>query len=96
VLARELRVGLASGAVTGALAVAVALLLHLDHGVRLAALVGVTLLVNQTLGCLWGAAIPYVMWRLGFDPAQSAAVFTTALTDLSGFLLLLGGAAFLL
>ena len=30
------------------------------------------------------------MERLGFDPAQSATIFTTTLTDLVGFFTLLG------
>ena len=40
-----------------------------------------------------GAAIPFVMKSLGFDPAQSATIFTTTLTDAVGFFTLLGLAA---
>jgi magnesium transporter len=90
VAARECRVGLATGVVTGVLAAAVAWVFHLDHGPALGLLVGLALVINQTIGCLWGATIPYVMWRLGKDPAQSATIFTSTLTDLLGFLTLLG------
>jgi magnesium transporter len=93
VAARECRVGLATGAVTGVIAAAVAWACHVDHGLGLGLLVAPALAINQTIGCLWGATIPYVMWRLGKDPAQSATIFTTTLTDLLGFLTLLGLAA---
>jgi magnesium transporter len=96
VLWRELRVGLLTGLVTGAVAAAVALTFHHDHGLTLGLLVGLALVVNHTVACLWGVTIPYVMWRLGFDPAQSATIFTTTLTDVVGFLTLLGLASLFL
>jgi magnesium transporter len=94
VLARELRVGAASGVVVGAAAAAVALALHHRHGPLLGLLVGTSLLINHTAACAWGAAIPFVMKSLGFDPAQSATIFTTTLTDFLGFFTLLGLASF--
>ena len=48
---------------------------------------------NLTFGPDVIAAIPFVMSRLGFDPAQSATIFTTTLTDAVGFFTLLGLAA---
>jgi magnesium transporter len=90
VAAREVRVGLASGTVVGALAAAAAWTLHHDHGVGLGLLVGLALVANQTVGCLWGATIPLLMHKLRQDPAQSATIFTSTLTDLLGFLILLG------
>jgi len=93
VVARELRIGAASGLVIGALAAAVATLVHYDHGPLLGLLVAASVLVNHTLGAAWGAAIPFLMRSLGFDPAQSATIFTTALTDMLGFFTLLGLAA---
>jgi magnesium transporter len=90
VVARELRVGAASGIVTGAAAAGVALVLHRGHGTLLGALVGTSLLINHTVACAWGAAIPFLMKWLGFDPAQSATIFTTTLTDVLGFFTLLG------
>jgi len=90
VVARELRVGAASGVVIGAAAAAVALALHHAHGPLLGALVGASLLINHTAACAWGAAIPFLMKSLGFDPAQSATIFTTTLTDFLGFFTLLG------
>ena len=43
-----------------------------------------------------GAFIPTVLDRVGVDPAVASSVFLTALTDLCGFMLLLGLASFLL
>lgn len=90
VLARELRVGAALGIVTGLLAGLVATILHFEHGILLACLVGVSLVINQTIACAWGAGMPFLLSTLGFDPAQSATIFTTTLTDLVGFFTLLG------
>lgn len=90
VLSRELKVGAATGLVTGAVAGCTALALHYDHAPLLGLLVAASVLVNQTVACAWGAGIPLLMGRLGFDPAQSAAIFTTTLTDAVGFSTLLG------
>jgi magnesium transporter len=90
VIARELCVGAASGLVTGAAAALVATVLHHEHGPLLACLVALSLFVNHVVACAWGAAIPFLMKALGFDPAQSATIFTTTLTDLVGFFTLLG------
>jgi magnesium transporter len=93
VMTREFRVGIATGAVTALLAGSAALLFHGNQGVLLAVLVAASLFINQVIGPVWGASIPFVMARLGFDPAQSATIFTTTLTDMLGFLTLLGLAA---
>jgi len=47
--------------------------------------VGLALIVNHTLACSSGAAIPFIMKKLGFDPAQSATIFATTVTDVGGF-----------
>jgi magnesium transporter len=93
VIARELRVGIASGLVTGALAFVTVFLLHPHASPLLAALVAVSLILNLTAACAWGASVPFFMQKMGFDPAQSATIFTTVFTDALGFLALLGLAA---
>jgi magnesium transporter len=93
VITREFRVGLATGLVTAVIAGVVALLFHGAHGGLLAALVALSLLTNHVVGPVWGASIPFVAAKLGFDPAQSATIFTTTLTDMLGFFTLLGLAA---
>jgi magnesium transporter len=90
VLRSQLIVGFLSGAVVGVTTIVISLIFHLRHGWKLGALAGLALLINHSLACIWGVTIPFVMKRLGFDPAQSATIFTTTLTDLLGFFTLLG------
>ena len=90
VFLREIRVGAMSGLIIGAAAALIAWVFHYRYGWVLGALVAVALLINHSLACVWGAAVPFVMKRLGFDPAQSATIFTTTLTDMVGFFTLLG------
>ena len=52
--------------------------------------VGLALVINHTLACSTGASIPFIMKRLGFDPAQSATIFATTVTDVGGFFCFLG------
>ena len=95
VLMREVRVGFLTGVVTGLTTAAIALLWRSDdatwsQSMALGAVAASALMINQTLACLSGAGIPFVMKWLGFDPAQSATIFATTITDIGGFLSLLG------
>jgi magnesium transporter len=90
VLARETIVGALSGLVIGVTTALIAIAWQYHHGIALGAVVGASLVVTQTLACVSGAAMPFVMRRLGFDPAQSATIFITTITDVAGFACLLG------
>jgi magnesium transporter len=90
VLMREAIVGLLSGIVIGITTAIIAMIWQYHHGIALGIVVGVALIIAQTLACVSGAAIPFVMRRLGFDPAQSATIFATTITDMAGFATLLG------
>ena len=48
------------------------------------------LIVNHVNACVTGVSVPFVMKKLGFDPAQSATIFATTFTDCGGFLVCLG------
>jgi magnesium transporter len=96
VFQRELIVGCLSGLVIGTTAMLIAWFFHYDHGMMLGIVVGAALVINHTLACIWGVAIPFAMKSLGFDPAQSATIFTTTLTDIVGFFSLLGLASLLM
>jgi magnesium transporter len=90
VIRRELAVGVATGVVVGVITAAIALVWHHAHAgwgpsAALGAVVGLALIVNHTLACASGAAIPFIMRKLGFDPAQSATIFATTVTDVGGF-----------
>ena len=59
-------------------------------GVMLGLVVFLALVINHTLASISGAGIPMLMKKLGFDPAQSATIFATTVTDIAGFFSLLG------
>ena len=95
VIRRELYVGVLTGVIIGALTATIALLfpqtgVSTRNSLALSGVIALALLFNHTLACTTGAAIPFAMKRLGFDPAQSATIFATTVTDVCGFLALLG------
>lgn len=88
VLFRETVVGLLTGAIIGVITASVALAWQRDA--RLGLVVALALIFNHLLASTSGALIPFIMKRLGFDPAQSATIFATTVTDIAGFFALLG------
>ncbi len=94
VLRREATVGLLNGTLLGLLTAFIAILAHWtdmvnNDSIRFGMVIGFALAANMTLGCIIGSAIPLLMRRLGFDPAQSATIFATGTTDAAGFFMLL-------
>lgn len=89
ILYREAVVGLLSGIVIGATTAAIAIFFHREagivHGVMLGVVIFLALVFNHLNACTTGVAIPFIMKRLGFDPAQSATIFATTFTDCGGF-----------
>jgi magnesium transporter len=51
----------------------------------LAGVIGLAMVLNMAVAALAGATIPLVLRALGRDPAQSAAIFLTTVTDIVGF-----------
>jgi magnesium transporter len=90
VLTREAIVGLLSGLVIGVTTAIIAMIWQYQHGIALGIVVGIALIFAQTLACVSGAGIPFLMRRMGFDPAQSATIFATTVSDMAGFGALLG------
>jgi magnesium transporter len=90
VIRREAIVGLLTGLIVGLTTMIIAALWQYPHGLALGMIVASALIVTQTLACVSGAAIPFLMRKMGFDPAQSATIFTTTVTDVSGLASLLG------
>ncbi len=96
---KELRVGLVNGMALGLVAASVAWVaaLTLDLDPQLPVVVLLALWGNIVVAGFAGAFIPTVLDRYGIDPAVASSVFVTTLTDLCGFILLLGlGTALLL
>ena len=88
---RELPSGLTLGVILGAIGVLRITLwqhFHLwDYGVHwqlVALTVGCALVGIVTFGSLAGSMLPFVLRRLGFDPASASAPFVATLVDVTG------------
>jgi magnesium transporter len=94
VVGREFRSGLGLGAVLGTLGATGILLSQVfTHRyadgvtVPLAITVGVSLLGVVLWGTLVGSMLPFLMRRLGFDPAIASAPFVATLVDVTGLVI---------
>ena len=58
--------------------------------------IGMAIVINLTVAGFSGSALPVLLQRLGFDPAVASSAFLTSITDVVGFYVFLGLAAFLL
>ncbi len=59
-------------------------------GLGLSLVIGLAMIVNMAAAALAGAVIPLILQAIGRDPAQSAAIFLTTVTDIVGFASFLG------
>ena len=85
---KELLAGLINGV---AVAVTTSLVAYLWSGtVGLPLVIGTSMVFSMGMAGLTGALIPVVLTVLGKDPAQSASIVLTTVTDVLGFLSFLG------
>ena len=92
---RELSFGLALGVILGMLGMVRVVLWHQmgiaggygEHYMLIALTVGIALLGVVTFGSLAGAMLPFIMKRIGFDPASASAPFVATLVDVTGLTL---------
>lgn len=61
-----------------------------SKSIGLALIIAAAMVISMALAGLSGAAIPLVLTRLGQDPAQSASIILTTVTDIVGFFSFLG------
>lgn len=94
VVLRELGVGLLNGAAVGLMLGAGLFVWQRDW--KLSLVVFLAIIANLFVAALGGILAPIVLERLGRDPAVSSSVVVTFMTDLFGFLALLGIAALIL
>jgi magnesium transporter len=94
VAVRELPSGLTLGAILGAVGVVRIVLWQqlgwYDYGVHwplVAATVGLSLVGVVTFGSLTGSMLPFLLRRLGFDPASASAPFVATLVDVTGLVI---------
>jgi magnesium transporter len=91
---RELPTGLVLGAILGLIgAVRIGLWQELgfydygEHWALIACTVGATLVGIVTFGSLAGSMLPFVLQRVGFDPASASAPFVATLVDVTGLVI---------
>ncbi len=103
VFGREALSGLALGALLGGIGFLRIVLwqhLHLNdygpHYLMVAATVWTSLVGVVGFGTLTGSMLPFLLRRLGFDPATSSAPFVATLVDVTGLVIYFRVAAFIL
>ena len=93
VMRRELLAGLLLGSILGTIAfVRIALWptrvqLYGEHYLRVALTVGTALVGVVMFGTVTGSMLPFVLRRLGFDPAVASAPFVATLVDVTGLII---------
>ena len=94
VMRRELALGLAFGTLLGLVGVLRVILWQWmglypfgDHYLLLAATVGSTVVGVVLFGTLTGAMLPFLLKRVGFDPASASAPLVATLVDVTGVIL---------
>lgn len=102
VLSRELISGLSLGLILGAIGMVRILLwpgkevLYGEHYVLVALTVSFSLVGIVLWGTLAGSMLPFLLRRLGLDPATSSAPFVATLVDVTGLMIYFTVASFLL
>ncbi|MBU0638323.1 MAG: magnesium transporter [Planctomycetota bacterium] len=94
ILAREIGIGIGTGVLIGLACALVCLIWRGDPW--LAAVLGSAMVACMLMATICGALVPLLMQRLGFDPAQSASIILTTITDVAGFGIFLALGALLL
>jgi magnesium transporter len=93
ILHREIRSGLLLGLILAAIGMVRILLWQAlfhtygQHYFRVALSVSISLVGIVTWGTIAGSMLPFVIRRLGFDPASASAPFVATLVDVSGLLI---------
>ena len=91
---RELLVGAVNGILFAFIAGAVSYLWFGD--MMIALILGGAMVINLVIAGLTGTLVPLSLVRFGIDPAVASSVFITTITDVVGFFVFLGLAAFFL
>ncbi|MGE0397646.1 MAG: magnesium transporter [Kofleriaceae bacterium] len=101
IMRRELLTGFALGAVLGAMALARVAIWgtwgkYGEHFLLMAVVAGLSVVGCVLCGTLAGAMLPFVLRKVGADPASASAPFVATLVDVSGILIYFGIANLLL
>lgn len=102
VMRREIFSGMALGSILGLIGFmritvwSYAFDLYGEHWFLVAITVGLALIGVVLWGTLAGSMLPFILRRLGFDPATSSAPFVATLVDVTGLVIYFTVAAFIL
>ena len=91
---KEVIVGFLNGIIFAILSAIIVIFWFSDF--YIAGLIAVAMIINLSVAALSGVLIPYGLHKIGVDPAISSTVFLTTLTDIVGFFVFLGLAAWFL
>ncbi len=94
VLIKELLVGGLNGLIWASVVAIVSIVWY--HNYALAAIVAAAMLVNIIVSAVSGVLLPVALQKIGIDPALAGGVSLTTITDVVGFLAILGIAALVL
>jgi magnesium transporter len=91
---RELPAGMTLGAILGSIGIVRITLWQLagfydygPHWALIALTVGMALVGIVTFGSMAGSMLPFILKRIGFDPASASAPFVATLVDVSGLVI---------
>jgi magnesium transporter len=91
---RELPTGVMLGSILGVIGmIRIALWQNLgifdygEHWILVACTVGAALVDIVTFGSLAGSMLPFILKRMGFDPASASAPFVATLVDVTGLVI---------
>ena len=89
---KEVGVALINGLIWGVIAGLLAWALYWDtpEGQKLGIVMALAMFLNILQGAVVGLAVPFILKRLGRDPAMGGSVLLTFMTDSGGFLIFLG------
>ena len=93
-LSKELWVGAINGIIWAIIMAIIAQLWF--HDVKISAVIGLAIAINMTAANVSGISIPLMLKRMNIDPALSASVILTTVTDIVGFMSFLGLASVLI
>ena len=103
VAVRELPTGIVLGTILGLIGIiritlwqTLGLFDYGPHWALVAATVGAALIGIVTFGSLCGSMLPFILKRIGFDPASASAPFVATLVDVTGLVIYFGVAAVIL
>ena len=91
---KESAIGLLNGIIWSAVVAGIVYLWF--NGVFLGGVIAAALMINLIVGAISGVSLPLILEKLDIDPALAGGVILTTITDVVGFVSLLGIATFLM